>query len=108
MRISRVSLTLMEMAVILSAVFVQASVVPSSRAQSSSIPVSQEFASGDVQVFASLQAWYTWVNINGTHTIFLALHSNQGPSPVSAFVDRKSTRLNSSHRCISYAVFCLK
>src|SRR5437763_4267079 len=24
-----------------------------------------------------------------------------------AGVDRKSTRLNSSHRCISYAVFCL-
>src|SRR5437762_4549754 len=23
-------------------------------------------------------------------------------------VDRKSTRLNSSHRCTSYAVFCLK
>src|SRR5437879_9304949 len=37
-------------------------------------------------------------------------------SPVTAFstcvlvakIDRKSTRLNSSHRCISYAVFCLK
>src|SRR5437763_9828991 len=28
--------------------------------------------------------------------------------PVAAAVDRKSTRLNSSHRCISYAVFCLK
>src|SRR5437763_7106280 len=27
---------------------------------------------------------------------------------VSGFRDRKSTRLNSSHRCISYAVFCLK
>src|SRR5437763_9853200 len=26
----------------------------------------------------------------------------------SHFLDRKSTRLNSSHRCISYAVFCLK
>src|SRR5437762_6419884 len=26
----------------------------------------------------------------------------------STEVDRKSTRLNSSHRCISYAVFCLK
>src|SRR5437764_3207943 len=26
----------------------------------------------------------------------------------SARGDRKSTRLNSSHRCISYAVFCLK
>src|SRR5437763_14916558 len=25
-----------------------------------------------------------------------------------AVPDRKSTRLNSSHRCISYAVFCLK
>src|ERR1017187_9203911 len=23
-------------------------------------------------------------------------------------IDRKSTRLNSSHRCISYAVFCLE
>src|SRR5437762_7854170 len=27
---------------------------------------------------------------------------------VSGSEDRKSTRLNSSHRCISYAVFCLK
>src|ERR1017187_1556719 len=26
----------------------------------------------------------------------------------SRLIDRKSTRLNSSHRCISYAVFCLK
>src|SRR5436189_3870395 len=26
----------------------------------------------------------------------------------SCILDRKSTRLNSSHRCISYAVFCLK
>src|SRR5437764_7828641 len=26
----------------------------------------------------------------------------------AAAPDRKSTRLNSSHRCISYAVFCLK
>src|SRR5437879_7859908 len=28
------------------------------------------------------------------------------PRPLTE--DRKSTRLNSSHRCISYAVFCLK
>src|SRR5437764_6417835 len=27
---------------------------------------------------------------------------------LSTVQDRKSTRLNSSHRCISYAVFCLK
>src|SRR5690348_17771480 len=29
-------------------------------------------------------------------------------APCSAFEDRKSTRLNSSHPSISYAVFCLK
>src|SRR5919204_90764 len=28
--------------------------------------------------------------------------------PLTVSIDRKSTRLNSSHRCISYAVFCLK
>src|SRR3982751_3403140 len=31
-----------------------------------------------------------------------------GPYPLRPTPDRKSTRLNSSHRCISYAVFCLK
>src|SRR5437879_11533632 len=30
------------------------------------------------------------------------------PNGQPPYVDRKSTRLNSSHRCISYAVFCLK
>src|SRR5437867_11259850 len=29
-------------------------------------------------------------------------------SYMNDFIDRKSTRLNSSHRTISYAVFCLK
>src|SRR2546430_9033092 len=28
--------------------------------------------------------------------------------PLTAYLDRKSTRLNSSHSQISYAVFCLK
>src|SRR5437879_8504478 len=32
----------------------------------------------------------------------------EGVSQRPALGDRKSTRLNSSHRCISYAVFCLK
>src|SRR5437879_8710332 len=31
----------------------------------------------------------------------------ENASPCGA-ADRKSTRLNSSHRCISYAVFCLQ
>src|SRR5260221_3575021 len=30
------------------------------------------------------------------------------PGPHKAMADRKSTRLNSSHTVISYAVFCLK
>src|SRR5437762_5608644 len=32
----------------------------------------------------------------------------QGLTKWATRIDRKSTRLNSSHRCISYAVFCLK
>src|SRR6476469_11100026 len=32
----------------------------------------------------------------------------QGLGSGAITLDRKSTRLNSSHRCISYAVFCLK
>src|SRR2546422_4057914 len=32
----------------------------------------------------------------------------EGPSPAASDGDRKSTRLNSSHGYISYAVFCLK
>src|SRR5437762_9805277 len=35
----------------------------------------------------------------------LTIAQREGSNPR---VDRKSTRLNSSHRCISYAVFCLK
>src|SRR5256885_4445014 len=32
----------------------------------------------------------------------------KGPGPLAVDRDRKSTRLNSSHLVISYAVFCLK
>src|SRR5437879_9065239 len=38
-----------------------------------------------------------------TQNFLLCLVRKQGTKG-----DRKSTRLNSSHRCISYAVFCLK
>src|SRR5258708_15134091 len=47
-------------------------------------------------VFVELQ----WVQ-NGKH-MFAILH------PLELYKDRKSTRLNSSHQIISYAVFCLK
>src|SRR5437879_10467964 len=35
-------------------------------------------------------------------------HDPERQVSVEPVADRKSTRLNSSHRCISYAVFCLK
>src|SRR5689334_24621311 len=38
---------------------------------------------------------------------FVLQQGNQNPSP-AYHGDRKSTRLNSSHSSISYAVFCLK
>src|SRR5437762_9121270 len=38
----------------------------------------------------------------------LRLAFQRGLAPAGEARDRKSTRLNSSHRCISYAVFCLK
>src|SRR5258708_26084483 len=42
-----------------------------------------------------------WTGADSTYSVLL-------PSGDSAFLDRKSTRLNSSHQIISYAVFCLK
>src|SRR3989442_3061328 len=41
-------------------------------------------------------------------TITLELQRDQGPTWLKLTGDRKSTRLNSSHVRISYAVFCLK
>src|SRR5437879_7927473 len=38
----------------------------------------------------------------------VASFRDQAADALVTLVDRKSTRLNSSHRCISYAVFCLK
>src|SRR5256885_4614326 len=38
----------------------------------------------------------------------LRVHADERPLRLQAALDRKSTRLNSSHLVISYAVFCLK
>src|SRR2546430_17414243 len=43
---------------------------------------------------------------NGTHVLFGTQMSGYGDGEIT--LDRKSTRLNSSHSQISYAVFCLK
>src|SRR5437762_13891500 len=50
-------------------------------------------------------------NVAAVHTEFLGSLAGvcaEKAALVRAVEDRKSTRLNSSHRCSSYAVFCLK
>src|SRR5437870_12237899 len=89
------------------AVFSQASVFHSANAQSS-IDLSKEYSSGDVEVFPYLQAWYTWININGTHTIFLALHSNQAQSPVSAFVGQGYNTTSGSKIFVANALLAME
>src|SRR5271156_2559789 len=47
--------------------------------------------------------------LTGTPTVNPStMHNHQSASPTCHSPDRKSTRLNSSHPSISYAVFCLK
>src|SRR5258708_33198167 len=54
----------------------------------------------------------TWVPRLDTSTVTKSVPEIQRHRPVpslaDSFSDRKSTRLNSSHQIISYAVFCLK
>src|SRR5437763_10946282 len=67
---------------------------------------------------------FPYTTLFRSHVVLAAQRVQPGPGPadlsadqrqrnetarvVGAVRDRKSTRLNSSHRCISYAVFCLK
>src|SRR5438034_4967018 len=44
----------------------------------------------------------------GVHPGGILQNKRAGVLPAPGAVDRKSTRLNSSHTVISYAVFCLK
>ena len=56
---------------------------------------------------ASTTVTYTFTASNpGTYTYYSG--TRPGLQVEMGLIDRKSTRLNSSHRCISYAVFCLK
>ena len=74
----------------------------------SSPDFSQEYASGDVQILPYSLAWYTWISINGTHTIFLAEHSAQNPSPVSAFVGESYNTSTNSRVFIANAIMAIE
>src|SRR5437879_10552291 len=58
--------------------------------------------------FASLYPQIVLSSIVKSRKIGYSLLSKLAFWPTDLDRDRKSTRLNSSHRCISYAVFCLK
>src|SRR5699024_11357038 len=55
---------------------------------------------GTSRYFDQTDTYYSYTS-DGHHEFPIIVNQN-------AFVDRKSTRLNSSHVSISYAVFCLK
>lgn len=74
----------------------------------SSPDFSSEYSSGDVQVLPTSLAWYTWININGTHTIFLALHSTQYPSPVSAFVGESYNTSTNARVFVANAIMAIE
>src|SRR2546429_2886249 len=54
--------------------------------------------------YFNYQPMYAKYSLRGSSGSYAPFHSNN----ISATIDRKSTRLNSSHGYISYAVFCLK
>src|SRR5436189_3305352 len=62
-------------------------------------------------LFRSTLPWERRIDGAGTPWLALVLLADaeaEIKSSLPIAQDRKSTRLNSSHRCISYAVFCLK
>src|SRR3989454_8751623 len=66
----------------------------------------EDFASGEHVALISHRLWLRRFRA-GTNILGKAIRLNGEPHTVVG-VDRKSTRLNSSHLVISYAVFCLK
>src|SRR5690348_17919043 len=66
------------------------------------LPQSRRRAAGMRMVAARI------VSPPGPHHRNLAAMAESYGEPALAVLDRKSTRLNSSHPSISYAVFCLK
>src|SRR5438067_9995165 len=50
----------------------------------------------------------TWASLAAWSCSEVAAAADSSTSAALCWVDRKSTRLNSSHVSISYAVFCLK
>src|SRR5437867_13039160 len=66
--------------------------------------------SSDLDRFGEVSALFRWVrqHIRYTRDIYRVELLHTARRMLELRADRKTTRLNSSHRTISYAVFCLK
>src|SRR5690554_7217973 len=53
-------------------------------------------------------AFFVYFRLNRRHPYWIQFFLHHGFEVFAGKIDRKSTRLNSSHVRISYAVFCLK
>src|SRR2546429_7040740 len=78
--------------------------------QTCALPISSATLGGTDAVW--LVRWEVPDPNGAGHTYFAAMDSDGGAAPSffdgeTSSIDRKSTRLNSSHGYISYAVFCL-
>src|SRR5689334_24181914 len=79
--------------------------------RSTLFPYTTLFRSGAVWLGADAVTEHGVINKIGSYTAALAAREHGVPVwaiAVRRKLDRKSTRLNSSHSSISYAVFCLK
>src|SRR5699024_11866024 len=72
-----------------------------------SLPISQ-ISTSEATYFDHLFTAVSMVCVTGLYTQPVYLTYNLFGQIVCILLDRKSTRLNSSHVSISYAVFCLK
>src|SRR3712207_8982094 len=63
---------------------------------------------GAAKYFADMGGYAPTVGIIGTVVSLVHVLENLNKPDELGHIDRKSTRLNSSHANISYAVFCLK
>src|SRR5256885_12045134 len=80
--------------------------------RSTLFPYTTLFRSGDLpgdnEAFGAEPAMQRAVGVAPVHVDRILRHLHAEPVTEYAIEDRKSTRLNSSHLVISYAVFCLK
>src|SRR5437870_4323638 len=76
--------------------------------------IDHEHGAFDMETIANLASWFQATNVTAIvriHKSFAHLIPgilDQAIMGIQVSEDRKSTRLNSSHVAISYAVFCLK